>query len=99
MLTAWLNAVAKRDGSAVPGLPALPAAPAPVGDFAPARAPRIRNTHINYPFPNQPRPPANLWLGEFNASAQFEGKGPPLKRSEGCEGGGGREGGGASQIA
>lgn len=79
MLTAWLNVVAKRDGSTVPGLPELQAAPAPVGDFAPSQAPRIKNTHINYSFPNQPRPSANLWLNEFNVTARFEGKRPPLK--------------------
>lgn len=93
-------------------LPAFPVRPAPVGAFAPVRAPRIKNTRINYPFVNQPRPSANLLLGRgglMNSTRPRVVRGRVvvavvvmvvgllcLKRGEGCEDERGNEVGGRS---
>lgn len=45
MLTAWLNVAAKRDGSAVPTLPALPAAQRQL-----ATLPRVSAKNQKYPY-------------------------------------------------
>lgn len=73
-----------------------PSSPAPVGDFARSPAPRIKNTHINYPFPNQPRP--RPICGLMNSMRRNKGD-LLLKRGEGCGGGGGGEVGGGGGLS